>query len=301
MRTNNFILFYLLRSVFRHKRLLLIGAAIWAALSYYGVPPTMDKYLQQFTGYFSDVEIPTGIKQIWTQREEQATYEVDEEKLLIQGTKKGVAEQLLYRKAYVVSYNKTTRNPNWVSWHLTAAHTDGDIPRQQAFFEDEEVPFPKALLSDYRGSGYDRGHMCPAGDNKWDKQAMYESFYLTNMCPQNTELNSGLWNRFEQDCRYWAKKYSDIYIVCGPIYLNQEHKHIGASRVIVPEAFFKVVLCLNNNPRGFGIIVRNSGGQRKNDLYYYSIDDIERVTGIDFFPGLPDELEKSIEQSAVWE
>lgn len=222
----------------------------------------------------------------------------DIDNFLLQKTRQGISEQLLYRKAYLASYNKDTRQPNWVAWVLKKEHADGDIPRQQQFIEDSEISYPGPLLSDYRGSGYDRGHMCPAGDNKWDRQAMYESFYLTNICPQNPSLNSGLWNRFEQDCRAWAQKYGEIYIVCGPIFLRQKHKTIGAGHVVVPEAFFKVVLCLKGKPKGFGIICRNTDGQNKKDLYFNTIDEIERVTGIDFFPNLPDEIESQVESTA---
>ena len=137
--------------------------------------------------------------------------------------------------------------------------------------------------------------MCPAGDNKWNEKAMYESFSLVNVCPQNANLNSGLWNSIEIDCRRWARQYGDIYIVCGPVFLNREHETIGANGVFVPEAFFKVVLCLNGIPKALGIIVRNTNGNNKRDLYYNSIDQVERITGIDFFTALPDELEKIIE------
>lgn len=215
----------------------------------------------------------------------------------------GVSEQIIRKKSYVVSYNKDTRIPNWVAWHLTADHTDGPVRRMSNFYEEESVAEPRATLEDYRGSGWSRGHMCPAGDNKWNETAMYDSFSLVNVCPQNANLNSGLWNSLEIDCRRWAKKYGDIYIVCGPVFLNQEHKTIGSNEVYVPEAFFKVILCLNDPPKGLGVIVRNTDGNRKRDLYYNSIDQVERITGCDFFPTLPDELENSIEsdvQMNLW-
>ena len=126
---------------------------------------------------------------------------------------------------------------------------------------------------------------------------MYESFALTNACPQNRRLNSGLWNSIEIDCRKWAQKYVDIYIVCGPVLMNRKHDVIGPNEVVVPEAFFKVVLCLNENPKGLGIVVRNTDGTRKRDLYYNSIDDVERITGYDFFPSLPDSIEDAVEAS----
>lgn len=207
----------------------------------------------------------------------------------------GISEQIICKTSYIVSYNKDTKIPNWVAWHLTAEHTDGPYKRMSNFYEEESVASPRATIDDYRASGWSRGHMCPAGDNKWNETAMYESFSLVNVCPQNASLNSGLWNSLEIDCRRWAKQYGDIYIVCGPVFLNREHETIGVNNVFVSEAFFKVVLCLNGAPKGLGVIVRNTDGNRKRDLYYNSIDQVERITGYDFFPALPDELEDSIE------
>ncbi len=202
-----------------------------------------------------------------------------------------VPEQMLVRKAYVVSYNKDTRCPNWVAWHLTGEHAYGDGKRPgNAFHEDLDVPAPRANTSDYKKSGWTRGHMCPAGDNKWDADVMYESFLMTNMCPQHANLNSGDWNEIEMACREWAVKYKDIYIVCGPIYLRKEHEVIGQNKVVVPEAFFKVVLCLNGKPKGIGFICRNTAGNRTIDKYVNSIKEVERVTGINFFPHLSPEV-----------
>ena len=207
----------------------------------------------------------------------------------------GVSEQIIRKKAYIVSYNNDTKIPNWVAWHLTSDHSDGPIERSNAFYEDEEVPEPRATSEDYRGSGWSRGHMCPAGDNKWDVEAMNQSFSLINVCPQDANLNSGLWNSIEIDCRKWAIRFQDIYIICGPVFYKQEHELIGNNKVYVPEAFFKVVLCLNDEPKGMGFIVKNNAGTKKRDLYYNSIDQVERITGIDFFPILPDDLEGEIE------
>lgn len=205
------------------------------------------------------------------------------------------SEIIIKKKAYIVSYNPNTKIPNWVAWHLTDLHTDGPIGRSNAFFADYAVPSPRATIEDYKGSGWSRGHMCPAGDNKWDSVAMAESFSLINVCPQNASLNSGLWNSIEIDCRNWAKRFQDIYIVCGPVFYRQDHEVIGANEVYVPEAFFKVVLCLNGTPKGMGFVVKNTAGTKKRDLYYNSIDQVERITGMDFFPSLPDDIEVEIE------
>ena len=145
-----------------------------------------------------------------------------------------IPQQILWRKAYVVSYNCETRQPNWVAWKLTAEHAEGPVERPAtAWHEDKEVPQPRAYYQDYKGMSdkgkrWDRGHMCPAGDNKWDTDAMYESFLMTNACPQDRALNSGIWNQIEIRCRQWAKQYGEIYIVCGPLFLNQEHDTISA-------------------------------------------------------------------------
>lgn len=204
--------------------------------------------------------------------------------------------QLLVRKSYTVSYNSQTKCPNWVCWQLTREHADGNIKRPDyAFHEDMEVPGPRAELTDYRGSGYDRGHMCPAGDNKWDEDAMYDTFLMTNMCPQNRNLNAGLWNQIEMQCRYWSKKYGSLYIVCGPIFLKGEHQTIGQNKVMVPEAFFKVVVSMEGTPKGIAFICRNTDGNKKKDYYVNTISQVERITGYTFFPSLDDTIKEHAE------
>lgn len=219
-----------------------------------------------------------------------------DDKLVMQTSPKGTPEQILKRTGYVASYNKTTLLPNWVAWHLTAERTEGSAKRSDVdFAEDTEVPEPRATDWDYYNSGYDRGHMCPAADNKWSKKAMEESFLFTNMCPQNGNLNRGDWNEMEMACRKWAKKYGDLYIVCGPILYKGKHKTIGKNKVVVPEAFFKVVLRTGDEPQAIGFIYKNTSGNRPKDSYVNTVDEVERITGIDFFPSLPDDVEKKVE------
>lgn len=219
-----------------------------------------------------------------------------DDKLVMQTSPKGTPEQILKRTGYVASYNKATLLPNWVAWHLTAERTEGSAKRSGVdFAEDTEVPEPRATDWDYYNSGYDRGHMCPAADNKWSKKAMEESFLFTNMCPQNGNLNRGDWNEMEMACRKWAKKYGDLYIVCGPILYKGKHKTIGKNKVVVPEAFFKVVLRTGDDPQAIGFIYKNTSGNRPKDSYVNTVDEVERITGIDFFPSLPDDVEKKVE------
>lgn len=205
-------------------------------------------------------------------------------------------EQILKRVAYTASYNSDLRIPNWVAWQLTGAHTEGKNKRAGVKFqEDTDVPLPRAVDFDYVRSGYDRGHLCPSADNRWDATAQEQSFLLTNVCPQDHNLNVGDWHELENLCRKWAKTYGSIYIVAGPVLLKGKHKTIGKNKVTVPEAFFKVVLCMEGKPKAIGFIYRNESGNRPKSYYVNTIDDVERISGIDFFPALPDDVEKSVE------
>ena len=183
-----------------------------------------------------------------------------------------------------------------MAWQLTGAHTEGKNKRAGVKFqEDADVPLPRAVDFDYVRSGYDRGHLCPSADNRWDATAQEQSFLLTNVCPQDHNLNVGDWHELENLCRKWAKTYGSIYIVAGPVSLKGKHKTIGKNKVTVPEAFFKVVLCMEGKPKAIGFIYRNESGNRPKSYYVNTIDDVERITGIDFFPALPDNVEKAVE------
>lgn len=214
--------------------------------------------------------------------------------------RKDISELILYRHAYICSYNSEKGIPNWVAWHLTSDHVTGPYKREGIkFHEDEDTPRPWVNTYDYNRSGYDRGHMCPSGDNKWSQLAQEQSFLMSNMCPQNHNLNTGDWNEMENQCRKWAKKYGSVDIVCGPIFIGNKHKRIGTHKVMVPEAFFKVVLCREGGkPKAIGFIYRNTEGNRPKDAYVNSVDDVERITGYDFFSQLPDEVEKRVEKEA---
>ena len=205
---------------------------------------------------------------------------------------------LLERYCYSVSYNKLTRQPNWVMWQLTGEHV---IPKKDGIWneyrDDIELPSEiRSTLDDYASSGYDRGHMCPGGDCNWDDIGRDETYVLSNMCPQNPNLNRGDWKEIEMAWRKWAKQYGNIYIVCGPIFLkSQQHERIGPNQIPVPEAFYKVVLCSESlTPKGIGFICRNTDGNRKKDFYVNSIRQVERVTGYRFFPNLEDSIKSLV-------
>lgn len=201
--------------------------------------------------------------------------------------------QVIRHRGYTVSYNADTKNANWVAWTLTPERFEETVSRYDKFLPDPEVRNP-VTTDDYRRSGYDRGHLCPAADNKWDETAMRESFYMTNVCPQNHNLNRGDWKELEEACRDWTLENGRLFVVAGPILYKGEHKCIGHSRVVVPEAFYKVVLC-PSPLRAVGFIHKNTSGNRPLDAYVNSVDEVERITGIDFFPALPDSLEQAVE------
>ena len=214
---------------------------------------------------------------------------------------KGVASQVLKRYSYTTSYNKETRNPNWVGWSLTAEQTDGEYFRKcHSFTEDTDVPAPRATYYDIRESecGYQRGHMCPAGDNKWAYEAQEDAFLMTNICPQNGNLNQHDWKYLEESCRDWAQKYGKIYIVAGPIFHGTEYKTVGENEVAVPDAFFKVVLRLGNTSdatKAIGFIYANQTGHHKMDYYVKTVDEVEEATGMDFFWQLAADVEDRVE------
>ena len=245
------------------------------------------------------------------------------EKQLIPRKTSSKEEILIHRIAYELSYNTETRQPNWVAWRLTSEHTDGPFPRKGVPYYDEsgkaigissfsedvirgdyivdlDVPSPRQEHVDWKEhpTGIDHGHMCPAADCKWDKGAMNQSFLLTNMCPQNHDLNGGDWDKLENKCRTWAKHYGEIYIVAGPIFKNEERRLFGINKIPIPDAFFKVILCTSGNPKALGFIFPNNGTQHKLEDYVLPVDDVESITGIDFFPALPDDIESEVEAYA---
>lgn len=233
-----------------------------------------------------------------------------------------VPSKILERIGYIVSYNHETKCPNWVAWHLTQEHTDGPYPRngvpyytddgcaygigivtpetcKNGYFVDMEIEEPRQHLSDWtRDYNMSHGHMCPAGDNKWDKAAMNQSFLLTNMCPQDEKLNGGGWKKLEEKCRMWANQYGNIYIVAGPIFNEPITRTLGDGRIAVPDSFFKVVLCLEGTPRAIGFLYKNDSSRQSMKDCACSVDSIEEATGYDFFYSIPDGIENEIEKAS---
>lgn len=194
-----------------------------------------------------------------------------------------------------ISFNPQAHIPNWVAWELTADETRGTVGRETKFYADNQV-YGCAEHYDYNYSGYDRGHMAPAGDMKWSREAMHETFSMANICPQVKSLNTGAWKRLEEKCRQWAKADSAIVIICGPILSEQPIEYIGDTRVAVPRSFFKVILAPYAHPaRGIGFIMPNGKVPGGMQAAAVSIDEVERITGHDFFSALPDNIENEVE------
>lgn len=211
---------------------------------------------------------------------------------------KGKNGQLLQKTGFCISYNSQTKTPHWVAWELTKEETRGNVERNEKFLPDPEIKGVKVETYDYSRSGYDRGHMAPAGDMKWNEDAMQESFYMSNICPQDHNLNKGDWNDLENKTREWARRYGKAYIVCGPIYWEGETiKRIGKRQVAVPHAFFKAILVYKRGtPIAMGFYFKNQPGHQDLENYLISIDDLEQLTHLDFFSILPDDIENKIEK-----
>ena len=211
----------------------------------------------------------------------------------------GVPEQIIEHTGFVVSFNKELGQPNWVAWELTAEEAEGEVPRADDFLPDPQVAEAyQVTTADYRGSGYDRGHMCPAADMKWSSKAMNDCFYMTNICPQDHSLNAGSWSTLEKACRRWALREGSVYIAAGPVFkTGKQHAKIGQEHpVAVPDGFFKVVLSLRKGAeKAIGFYYENNSVKQPMEQTAMSVDDVETLTGMDFFPALDDDLENRLE------
>ncbi len=198
-------------------------------------------------------------------------------------------------EGFTVDFNPKNKTPNYVAWTLQGDETEGAIGRSNKFWTDSELEGCPDTR-DYSRSGYDRGHMCPAGEQKWSDEAMHHSFVMANICPQKHELNTGAWKTLEDKERIWAKRDSAIVIVAGPIYDSSDKETIGKSKVRVPSAFFKVLLAPYATPmRAIGFVYPNMRCDGNMASYAVSVDDVEKMTGFDFFAALPDDIESDIE------
>ncbi len=202
--------------------------------------------------------------------------------------------QIVSHLAYTLSYNDFHEQADWVAYELTKAEVlANEVERTDDFREDPDVEKGSATLEDYSNSGYDRGHLAPAGDMQSSYDIMSESFFMSNMSPQTPEFNRGKWKTLESQVRDWAIQYGKVYINVGGI-LNNDLPVIGPSQVSVPQFYFKAILDYEGK-KGIAFIMENKELTADISTFAVTIDEAERLSGIDFFTFVPTDEQNSIE------
>lgn len=205
--------------------------------------------------------------------------------------------EIIRHTYYTLSYNEIHEQANWVHYKLNPSFLSGNTLRKDSFKADPLVSTISAQLSDYKGSGYDRGHLAPAGDMKYNSLAMMESFYMSNMSPQNPSFNRGIWRRLESLVRGWGKKF-EIYISTAGILDSNYLGAIGKNRVTIPSKYYKVIYAPKKNIM-IGFLLANGKQSGTLSSYAVTVDKIELLTGIDFFSDIPDDIEDELESKVV--
>lgn len=201
--------------------------------------------------------------------------------------------EIIRHKYYILSYNEDHEQANWVHYKLNPTFLNGTTPRINSFKVDPKVSTKSAELIDYKGSGYDRGHLAPAGDMKYSKESMIESFFMSNMSPQNPSFNRGIWRKLEEAVRRWGER-NEIYIVTAGVLNIKSLGSIGRNKVTIPSKYYKVLYSPEKNSM-IGFLLPNIGSSSELKSFVVSVDSIESLTGIDFFHELPDEIENKLE------
>ena len=204
--------------------------------------------------------------------------------------------QIIKHTGYTLSYNEEYELPAYVAYELTKDEVLGGEERSDSFKADDSVRTGSAELDDYRGSGYDRGHMAPAADFKWSEEAMSDTFYLSNMCPQDPSFNRGIWAELEAVVRTMAYDNEKIYVVTGPVLTDGPYETIGENEVAVPKRFYKTILDYTDPEiKAIGFVLPNENSDKSLQSFAMTVDEVEKITGIDFYPALPDDQEEEIE------
>ena len=205
------------------------------------------------------------------------------------------AKDLVQHSYYTLSYNEKYEQANWVYYILTDSMViAGGQERTNKFKVDELVPTGSAKSSDYTKSGYDRGHLCPAADMDFNRTAMEESFLMSNVSPQTPDFNRGIWKDLETQVRDWAKQKHKLYVVTGPVF-SDSNGTIGHDNVLVPGYFYKVLYDDTTHPEIIAFVLPNRKSERPLSDFAISVDELEKITGFDFFSQLPDNIEDKIE------
>jgi endonuclease G len=210
-------------------------------------------------------------------------------------------DQIVHHQNYSLSYSETHEQAEWVAYELKASHLS-TINHKRPYFEiDKTVKTGAAHWRNYKKSGYDKGHLCPAGDRRFTKEAHDETFLTSNISPQEHQFNAGVWNRLEQKVRYWAKKNEGVFVVTGGI-LENNLKTIGDENVAVPNQFYKVILeNANGKIKVLAFLMDHKDSHLPLYNFVVSVDEVEALTGIDFFPELEDSIEGTLEASSSYE
>lgn len=209
-------------------------------------------------------------------------------------------EDVISYSGFTVSYNHSTLIPDWVAYKLTADELETRYTSQSSSFsKDMNIRGRQASREDYSHSGWDKGHMAPKADMRWSEKSYWESFYFTNICPQNHELNGGDWNTLENKIRGWAEKYGRVYVVCGPIVGQGSYGTIGRARVQVPDAFFKALLVPDDGSfKSVAFVFPNNGKHHRLAEYECSVDELETLIGRNLFAALDGMGLESVESIA---
>jgi endonuclease G, mitochondrial len=207
--------------------------------------------------------------------------------------------QIVKHYAYTLCYEEYYEQPSWVVYKLSKKNLDAKSEkRKDNFRADPAVSTGSAIPDDYKNSGYDKGHMAPAADFSWSEKAMSESFFMSNMSPQKPSFNRGVWKNLEELVRTFAGDCGEIYIVTGPVLNKMNFPTIGKNEVAAPEYYYKVILDLKKPEyKGVGFILSQEDTGTDLAGYAVTIDSVEALTGIDFFPSLKDDVENEIESS----
>ena len=204
--------------------------------------------------------------------------------------------QLVNRTGYAFLYSEKHEQPLWVSYKLTKAEVQNKVAKRKDNFRlDPVIKTGSAILADYKGSGYDRGHLAPAGDMAWSKEAMSDSFFLTNMSPQVPGLNRGMWRILEEQIRQWALKEQELYVITGPI-IRPNYKTIGPNKVTVPQWYYKIIVDYHQPEiKALAFMIPNRKPQKSLQSFVVSIDKLEEVTQLDFLNLLPKKVQVQLE------
>lgn len=206
------------------------------------------------------------------------------------------SEEIIKRPNYTLSYNEDHEVANWVAYELDHWKLQNCVKRSNSFKADPMVSTGSADAEDYKGSGFDRGHLVPAGDMKFNSEAMKDTFYFSNMTPQPPRFNQVRWGQLEHLMRAWGLRYKKIWIVTGPI-LEENLQVIGnKNKISVPNQYFKVVIRKTENSyEGFAFIMGTDVPYADLREYATTINAVEELAGVDFFQFLDDKVEEKIE------